>query len=124
MCKLVEIENSEKNMVRVAEIKKDCILNVIHSCELCPDIHSVVLFGSGVREDCSVPSDVDIAVFGDKSKAKMFKSSSYRKFVNSVCSCGELQDYDILYFDRTKVTDSLILDNIAQGVVLYKRAQL
>ena len=51
----------------------------------------------------------------------MFKNKSYRDYVNSVVSYGEIQDYDILYFDTTKKNDSSIMKDINNGEVLFER---
>ena len=56
-----------------------------------------------------------------KTKSKMFSSKSYKDYIYSVTSFGEVQDYDILYFDSTKNNDSSIMKDIENGAVLYER---
>lgn len=121
MCKLTTITNSKNETINVADIKKDYILNIIKACHLCDKIQKVILFGSSIEEKCKKESDIDVAVFGNDSKAKMFKSKKYRAFVNSVCSFGDLQDYDILYFDNRKIQNYGIMQDISKGALLYER---
>lgn len=123
MCNLTTIDVNNKKIM-VADIKKDYILNIIQSIKLCDAIKRVVLFGSSTGNNCREQSDIDIAVFGDKTKAQMFKSKDYRAFVDAVCGFGDLQDYDILYFGREAKFTSAIMNDIADGVVLYERDQL
>lgn len=121
MCKLISIKNSKNEDISVADVKKDYIVNIIKSCSLCEKIETVILFGSSIEERCKNESDIDIAVFGDESKSKMFKSKKYRAFVDAVCSFGDLQDYDILYFDRKNIEKSRIMKDISNGTLLYER---
>lgn len=120
MCNLIELKLGERS-IRVADIKKSYVENIVNSIHLCKAIDKVVLFGSAIETRCTDSSDVDIAIFGKKSKSKMFASKSYRNFVNAVVSFGHLQDYDLLYFDSTKDNSDMILDDIASGVVLFER---
>lgn len=122
MCTLTLIETDKEKQVAVADIKKEYILNIIHASKLCKSISKIILFGSSIENRCTPDSDIDIAVFGDKTKAQMFKSKDYRAFVNAVCSYGDLQDYDILYFKTNAKYNAAILDDIAQGTVLYERS--
>ena len=124
MCNMTTINTYNNNQIKVADIKKAYILNIIDACKHCSSIKKVVLFGSSLEERCNQISDIDIAVFGDRSKAKMFRLKSYRKFVDEICKFGgvnDLQDYDILYFEDGKAGDAAILRDIAQGAVLYER---
>lgn len=120
MCKLVSL-NTGSQRIKVADIKKSYIENIINSVRLCSDIDKVVLFGSALEERCTDYSDVDIAVFGRKSKAKMFRSKSYNEFVDSISSYGDIQDYDVLYFDIANAKESSVMNEIERGVVLYER---
>lgn len=93
MCTLADIQTYNNNTAKVADVKKDYILNIIAACNSCTAIKKVVLFGSSTSENCKQSSDIDIAVFGNKTKAQIFKSKSYRNFINKICSFGYLQDY-------------------------------
>ena len=124
MCNMTIINTYNNNQIKVADIKKAYILNIIDACKHCSSIKKVVLFGSSLEERCNQLSDIDIAVFGDRSKAKMFRLKSYHKFVDEVIKFGgvnDLQDYDILYFEDGKAGDAAILRDIAQGADLYER---
>lgn len=120
MCKLVEMKVGNR-YIWIADIKKAYIENIVNSISKCKEIDKVVLFGSALEERCRDTSDVDIAVFGKHSKGEMFRMKSYNDFVDSVISFGELQDYDMLYFDSRKKYDGAIMTDIAAGEVLYER---
>lgn len=118
MCKLVKINANGRNIF-VADIKKDYIKNILKSVSLCKEIDKIILYGSVLEERCTDESDVDMAIFGKYSKEKMYSLRSYNNFVDSVVSYGDLQDYDMFYFDSS--ADSKVLDDIRKGVVLYER---
>ena len=120
MCNLTAIDVNNKK-VMVADIKKNYILNIVDSVRHCSAINKVVLFGSSTGDNCSEQSDIDIAVFGDKTKSRMLKSKDYRAFVDAVCGFELAQDYDILYFGSDKLSTSAIMKDISQGIVLYER---
>lgn len=118
MSKLVELSSG----IYVADIKKDYIENIIIQAKQCKHISRVVLFGSSLEERCSDDSDIDIAVFGDISKCKIYNLKSYDEFYNNVVSFNQVnsfQDYDILYFDDRQNNESEIMDNIKNGKVIY-----
>lgn len=120
MCKLEKM-NINGRSIRIATIKKACIENIIKSISKCHAIDKVVLFGSSLEERCRDTSDVDIAIFGKHSKSEMLKLKSYNDFVDSIISFGEVQDYDILYFDSRKEYDRAIMADIMAGEVLFER---
>ena len=120
MCQLVSLNVNGKT-ISVASIKIEYIKTIIDNISRCDLIDKVVLFGSSLEERCTENSDIDIAIFGTKTKSKMFSSKSYKDYIYSVTSFGEVQDYDILYFDSTKNNDSSIMKDIENGAVLYER---
>ncbi|MBR6147019.1 MAG: nucleotidyltransferase domain-containing protein [Lachnospiraceae bacterium] len=120
MCKMVGLDINGRT-VNVASIKSDYVKNIVDSISLCHLIDKVVLFGSALEDRCTEESDIDIAVFGKESKSKMFKNKSYRDYINSVVSYGEIQDYDILYFDTNKKNDYSIMQDINNGEILFER---
>ena len=101
MCKLITKRIKDRD-IRVADIKADYVENIINSTDLCDQINRIILFGSAAEERCTEISDIDIAVFGSKTKSQMFSSKGYKDFIQSVVSYGGAQDYDILYFDDRK----------------------
>ncbi len=120
MCKLVAIKSNYGTESMVADIKKDFILNIIDKAPLCKYIEKIVLFGSSIEERCTDNSDIDIAVFGEKTPGKVLTSPSYRKFAGEVYKFNDYsQDYDILYFKNG--SKGGILDSISKGAVIYKR---
>ena len=97
MCELVDI-SMEGRCIKVADIKKAYIENIMKCAPLCDAIDKVVLFGSALESRCTDSSDVDIAIFGKYPKSKMYRLKSYHDFVEAVVSYGRLQDYDLLYY--------------------------
>lgn len=143
MCDLSEITVCGR-CIRVADIKKEYIENIIKSIPLCKAIDKVILFGSALERRCKDSSDVDIAIFGKYPKSKMFKLKSYNDFVEAIVSYGGLQDYDLLYYtmdelsmeegfpakkgqyteERKALEDrqiSGIMQDIRKGEVIYER---
>lgn len=120
MCELVEMRAGGR-YIKVAGIKKEYIQNIIESIHICSAIDKVVLFGSALEESCADHSDVDIAIFGKYTKHHIFRMKSYNEFVDAVVSFGELQDYDMLYFDSRKKYKDSIMKDIDKGVVLFER---
>ncbi|MCD7954622.1 MAG: nucleotidyltransferase domain-containing protein [Lachnospiraceae bacterium] len=121
MCKLVEITTNHGGRCKVADIKKKYVLNIIQSASKCQAIQEIILFGSTTEERCTEDSDIDIAVFGDKTEYQMLSSNSYRHFTDAVYKYGDFQDYDILYFRYTKLPKADILKDIKKGYCIYKR---
>ena len=120
MCDLVELKIGERN-IKVASIKKDYIQNIIESVGICREIDKIILFGSALIEECTYHSDVDIAIFGKHTKQKIYRMKSYNDFIKAIVSFGEIQDYDLLYFDSTKKYEDPIMNDINKGEVLYER---
>lgn len=119
MCKLVELDNR----IRVADIKADSVENIIQAASLCDDIQRIILFGSSIREDCTSESDIDIAVFGKKVQSRMFKSASYKKFLDKLYRYDDFSEsYDILYFKDSYTDNSAIMQQIQNGVLIYGNA--
>lgn len=120
MCDLVELSIGDRQ-IRIADIKKAYIENIVRCVPLCNAIDKVVLFGSALETRCTEGSDLDIAIFGKYPKSKMYKLKSYHNFVEAVVSFGGLQDYDMLYYSTKQQDDSGILQNIQEGEVIYER---
>ena len=120
MCELVDI-SMEGRCIKVADIKKAYIENIMKCAPLCDAIDKVVLFGSALESRCTDSSDVDIAIFGKYPKSKMYRLKSYHDFVEAVVSYGRLQDYDLLYYSAEETDDSAVLQDSQNGAVLYER---
>ena len=120
MCRIINLDIGDRS-VSVADIKSEYIKNIVDCVSLCNLIDKIVLFGSAIEDRCREDSDIDIAIFGKESKGKMFKDRSYNNYINSILSYGDIQDYDILYFDSKKKYDSAIMHDIENGEVLFER---
>ncbi|WP_026529206.1 nucleotidyltransferase domain-containing protein [Butyrivibrio sp. VCD2006] len=121
MCKVVDVKVGNRH-VRVADIKKKYLNNIVTSAEACDYIDRIVLFGSCIEDRCTDESDIDLAVFGNQSKSKALQSKQFIEFANKLSSFDDfLQTYDILYFKEGKADDSAILEEISKGEVLYVR---
>ncbi|MBR0092771.1 MAG: hypothetical protein IJP92_13855 [Lachnospiraceae bacterium] len=81
----------------------------------------MILFGSALDTRCRKESDIDIAVFGDKSRYTFLRSGEYRIFSDAVYGFGNMQEYDILYFQSGKEGKHDILEDIHRGVVIYQK---
>ncbi len=124
MCKLVSMTANGKE-IKVADIKKDYIQNIIDAAQLCPRIDKIMLFGSALEERCTEHSDIDIAVFGKLPRGRMYALKGYQKFISSLFKYTvpnkDFQDYDILYFNSNKLTECHILGDILNGEVLFSK---
>lgn len=121
MCRLVEVNTVSGKKCKIAEIKKDYVLNIVKSAQRCPAIDRIILFGSATAERCTDASDIDIAVFGSKTEYHFLASREYREFVTAIYQFGEFQDYDILYFKTGKKSSGKIFEEIYKGEVIYER---
>ena len=121
MCKLVQFEQGKY----VADIKYDYIRNIANLAAGCKNIKRIMLFGSATEERCKKESDIDIAVFGDMSKAKFLRSKEYDRFHTGIILYGGdfTQDYDILYFNDENGNGDAIMNDIAKGVEIYRRVE-
>lgn len=118
MCKLVEFKKGKY----VADIKLPHINNITEQAEKAKNINRIVLFGSSIEDRCTKDSDIDIAVFGDKTRGKYLDSKEFGTFKSSLFKFDWDQDYDVLYFKEDSDFDSDIMRDINNGVEIYRRA--
>lgn len=119
MSKLVEYKKGQY----VSDIKLSHIQNVSKQAEKCKNISRIMLFGSSLEERCTNRSDIDIAVFGQMSKAKYLGSSEFKRFQDQVYLYDLNQDYDILYFCERQDYSDEIMKDINQGAEIYRRSE-
>lgn len=120
MCKLVEVEVKNK-IIKIADIKRRYIENIIECAKEYAFVDRVVLFGSCLNENCKELSDVDIAIFGNKSEAQCYRLKAYAELLNKIHGYELEQSYDILYFKTGKEYSDAVFEEIKEGVVLYER---
>ena len=121
MCKVVTMDVDNRK-IRVADIKKKYVDNIIDAAKKCDIIEKVILFGSSIEDRCQESSDIDIAVFGKQIRSKALSSKKYERFSRQLYAFNDFkQDYDILYFKSGTKNRSLIMDDIQRGEVLYER---
>lgn len=125
MCKLVTIKTNFGTKVNVADIKKDCIENIISQANQCEHIDYIILFGSSLEESCQEVSDIDIAVISNVTRLRLFALASYDKFVTELYMKKEQQDYDILQFNSMEhlkqKKDSVCRDIVDKAKIIYMR---
>ncbi len=119
MCRLIPYKNK-----KIADIKLHHINNIVEQAQNAPNISRIMLFGSSLEEKCSKKSDIDIAVFGIKSKSRYIDSGEFKRFKRRLFSFDWDQDYDVLYFvEDYEYTDS-IMDDIKNGVEIYRKEKV
>ncbi len=118
MCRMVPFRDGRS----VAEIKLRHIHNISERAKEAKSISRIILFGSALEERCSEKSDIDIAVFGDKSKSSYIDSKEFRAFKNGLFRFDWDQDYDILYFKEGEEYKDAVMNDIRQGVEIFRRA--
>ena len=121
MCRVVET-TIDNRRIRVADIKQKYLAHIIDAARKCDYIDKVVMFGSACGNRCTEQSDIDLAVFGNKTKYKCLVSKKYRDFLEQIYSFDDhKQAYDLLYFKTGDKDQSRIMDDIDKGEVLYVR---
>ena len=98
MCKLVNVKTNYGEEVRVAEIKRDEIRNIIDAASLCKNIDMLILYGSSLEDRCDKYSDIDIVVISKYPISKLCKLKSFHDFTTYVYKYNMNQDYDFLYY--------------------------
>ena len=58
MCRLVDIKTNHGEDVRVADVKRDEIINIINAASLCKKIDMLILYGSALEDRCNEKSDI------------------------------------------------------------------
>lgn len=108
----------------VADMKHKYIVNIADQAKQCSNISRIVLFGSALETRCTDKSDIDIAVFGEESKAKYLRSKEFKDFQRRLFTFGDSfhQNYDILYFCNSQTTNDAIMGDIDKGAEIYRRA--
>ena len=119
LCKMIHYKDGKY----IADIKHKYVLNIVKQAELCENICRIMLFGSSLEERCTDKSDIDIAVFGKQSKNKYLQSKEFKNFQDQLFLYDLNQDYDILYFADNVQHNDLILQDINNGVEIYRRSQ-
>ena len=118
MCRLVPYKDGRS----VADIKLDHINNISEQAKKTRHIDRIMLFGSSLEARCTEKSDIDIAVFGSRSKGRYINSKEFRDFKSNLFRFDWDQEYDVLYFrENTECRDPIMMD-ISQGVEIYRRA--
>ena len=117
MCRLIAFDEGKK----VAEIKLPHIRNISEVARRASNISRIMLFGSSIEERCKADSDIDIAVFGDKTKGKYLDSKEFRFFKSALFRFDWGQEYDILYFKENEKCNAEIMKDISSGVEIYRR---
>ena len=120
MCKLVQYRNGRK----IADIKIRHIENISKQAKKCKNINRIMLFGSALEERCTDRSDIDIAVFGNMTKSKYLGTKEFREFQDQLFLYDLDQDYDILYFCDGQDYQDAIMDDINDGVEIYRRQEV
>ena len=121
MCKVVKMKIGDRS-IRVADIKKKYIRNIVDAASQCDLIDRIVLFGSSVRDSCKEESDIDLAIFGNQTEYRALRSKKYDRFTSQIYSFDDSgQSYDLLYFVSGKQYRGLIMDDIENGELIYAR---
>lgn len=124
MCRVITMEINGRT-IKVAEIKKKYIKNIVDAAQKCDCIDRIVLFGSSIQERCTEGSDIDIAVFGNQVPSRALASTKYERFARQLYDFDDhAQAYDILYFKTGGRNNSPILHDINEGEILYDRRRI
>ena len=128
MCKLVNIETNIGEAVRVADIKRDEILNIIKAASLCRNIDMLILYGSALENRCDEKSDIDIAIVSKYPISKLCKLKSFHDFTTYVYKYNMNQEYDFLYYksydeiNKNKDSEMIASEIMKKGKIIYRGA--
>ncbi len=117
MCKMVPYKDGRC----VADIKLRHIHNIAEQAKAAKNIRRIMLFGSALEESCSDRSDIDIAVFGFKSKSSYIDSKEFRAFKSGLFRFDWDQDYDVLYFKDDEKSKDAVMTDIRRGIEIFRR---
>lgn len=120
MCQVKELK-IDNQIVNIADIKHKYVRNIVDAAKKCDLIDKVIVFGSSLEERCTVSSDIDLAVFGSKTKYKTYHSKSYDDFLKQIYEYDLDQDYDVLYFKTGENSSQQIFRNILNGATIYAK---
>ncbi len=120
MCQVKELKIDNK-IFYIADIKHKYMDNIVDAAKKCDLIDKVIVFGSSLEDRCTDSSDIDIAVFGSKTKYKTYHSKSYDDFLKQVYGYDLNQDYDVLYFKTGEESQQQIFKNILNGATIYAK---
>jgi len=123
MGQLVEMKINDK-IVKIADVKRKYIENIMECAKDYGFIDMVILFGSSLSEECNEDSDVDIAIFGSKTQSQCYRLKAYAEMLSKIHGYDYKQEYDILYFQSGKKYKDAIFEDVMKGVVLYERNDL
>ena len=118
MCRMVPYKDGRC----VADIKLRHIDNISEQAKAAKNIRRIMLFGSALEDRCTERSDIDIAVFGDKSKSSYIDSKEFKAFKSGLFRFDWDQDYDVLYFKDNEEGKDAIMIEICQGIEIFRRA--
>lgn len=128
MCRLVELETNYGLKIKVADIKKVCVQNIIEAAPQCRQISEIILFGSALEERCTERSDVDIAIISKRGVSGLSGTKGYEMFMNRLYECNKDQEYDRIYFksvkeiEEKKDTVLICRELLEKGELIYRRA--
>lgn len=117
MCQLIQFDKDKY----VADIKLRHIQNIVEQARKTKSINRIMLFGSAAEERCKETSDIDIAVFGSKTKSRYLESKEFETFRRALHQFDWNQDYDVLYFKEGFHKSAAIMSDIEHGVEIFRR---
>lgn len=121
MCKVTEMKLNGRSF-KAADIKQKYIANVVDAAGKCELIDRIMLFGSSTESRCTEESDIDLAIFGNRSEYKALRSKQYDRFTDQIYKFDDSgQAYDLLYFESGKQYRNGIMDDVQNGELIYAR---
>lgn len=128
MCKIVTIQSITDESIRVADIKKHYVQNIIFNAPKCKSIDAIILFGSALEERCTENYDINNVIISKYTLTKLCSIKSYSDFMRSIYELNISKEYDKLYFNsfteiEQKENEALICKELlAKGKTIYRKA--
>lgn len=125
MCQLAVLNTDMDTQIKVADIKKPIIENIILIADCCKEIDYIILFGSALEEKCTAESDIDLVIVSNVPRGKFLRSNAYDKFTTALYNIDDNQIYDILQFnsmeDLKNKNNAVCRDILKKGKIIYRR---
>jgi predicted nucleotidyltransferase len=111
--------NSFRDVNRIHPIKQKIVNDIVAEAKKDDKVRKIIIFGSSIRYDCDVVSDLDICIAWekdcyDKDGVLLPFTRNMRKVISSVTKGkADVVNYD--YLEGTEIEDA-----VKEGVVVYE----
>lgn len=112
-------KNSFKYVNRIHPLKQRIVKEIVAAAKIDPYVKRIIIFGSSIRYDCDISSDLDICIdwteacYDDEGFLKPFTRNMRRIIDRLTHGNADVVNYD--YLEGTYIYDA-----VKKGVVVYE----